>query len=405
MKKKSPKKNIPQQEEDEYIIIPNPIYDVVFRYLMEDTESAKIVISTIINQKIKTLIPEPLTHTEKDEALTDPQTNEVIRLFHLDFTAIIELSDGTEEMVMIELQKASEPDDIFRFKRYIMKNFQKKRPRTLTDPRTGEAKEIDVPIRLIPIFILNFRIENQVNDLVIATNRVKTGIFKNHIFTQHNEFIDHLSYDMYVVQLPNLYNIKEEEYLHDEYKRNLYSLLKLFDQKSVVRDNQHRLRLIRRFLPGFLERVVKRLQIVSSQKADLEEKMYIEDEYLKVLEERDNVISYLQAQVEEKQQALEEKDKALEQEKQRAEQEKQRAEQEKQRAEQEKQRAEQEKQRTEQEKQRAEQEKQRAEQEKQRAEQEHKKLLETAKLLLSLGVSIEIIKEKTGLTQEEIEKL
>jgi len=392
------KKNIPQQEEDEYITIPNPIYDVVFRYLMEDTESAKIVISTIINQKIKTLIPEPLTHTEKDDELTDPQTNEVIRLFHLDFTAIVELPDGTEEMVMIELQKASEPDDIFRFKRYIMKNFQKKRSRTLTDPRTGEAKEIDVPIRLIPIFILNFRIENEVNDLVIATNRVKTGVFKNHIFTQHNEFIDHLSYDMYVVQLPNLYNIKEEEYLNDEYKRNLYSLLKLFDQKSVVRDNQHRLRLIRRFLPGFLERVVKRLQIVSSQKADLEEKMHIEDEYLKVLEERDNVISYLQAQVEEKQQALEEKDKALEQEKQRAEQEKQRAEQEKKRAEQEKQRA------AEKEK-LLNEEKKRAEQKQKELEQERKKLFETAKLLLSMGVSIEIIKEKTGLTQEEIEKL
>jgi monoamine oxidase len=89
------------------------------------------------------------------------------------------------------------------------------------------------------------------------------------------------------------------------------------------------LRLIRRFLPGFLERVVKRLQIVSSQKADLEEKMYIEDEYLKVLEERDNVISYLQAQVEEKQQALEEKDKALEEKDKALEQEKQRAEQEK----------------------------------------------------------------------------
>jgi hypothetical protein len=210
---------------------------------------------------------------------------------------------------------------------------------------------------------------------------------------------------MYVVHLPNLYNIKEEEYLHDEYKRNLYSLLKLFDQKSAVRDNQHRLRLIRRFLPGFLERVVKRLQIVSSQKADLEEKMHIEDEYLKVLEERDNVISYLQAQVEEKQQELEEKDKALE-EKDKALEEKDKALEEKDKALEEKDKVlEQEKQRAEQEKQRAEQEKQRAEQEKQRAEQEHKKLLETAKLLLSMGVSIEIIKEKTGLTQEEIEKL
>jgi predicted transposase/invertase (TIGR01784 family) len=43
--------------------------------------------------------------------------------------------------------------------------------------------------------------------------------------------------------------------------------------------------------------------------------------------------------------------------------------------------------------------------EKKRTEQEHQKLLETAKLLLSLGVTVETIMEKTGLTKEEIEKL
>ena len=50
---------------DEYIIIPNPIYDVVFKYLMEDPESATIVLSTLINEKIKKLHFEPLTHSEK----------------------------------------------------------------------------------------------------------------------------------------------------------------------------------------------------------------------------------------------------------------------------------------------------------------------------------------------------
>jgi dihydroneopterin aldolase len=40
-----------------------------------------------------------------------------------------------------------------------------------------------------------------------------------------------------------------------------------------------------------------------------------------------------------------------------------------------------------------------------RAEEEHKKLIETAKWLLSLGMSIDTISEKTGLTKEEIEKL
>jgi len=67
---------------------------------------------------------------------------------------------------------------------------------------------------------------------------------------------------------------------------------------------------------------------------------------------------------------------------------------------------------TEQEKKRAEEkekllneEKKRAEEEKKRAEQERKKLIETAKWLLSLGMSIDTISEKTGLTKEEIEKL
>ena len=111
-------------DDSEYIIIPNPIYDVVFRYLMEDPESAMIVLSTLINEKIIRLELEPQTHTQKKDNplhLIDPTTGDDLRLFHLDFVATIQLPDGSEEMIMIELQKASQPDDIFRFKRYISK--------------------------------------------------------------------------------------------------------------------------------------------------------------------------------------------------------------------------------------------------------------------------------------------
>jgi hypothetical protein len=41
------------EESSDYIVIPNPLYDVVFRYLMEDIESAKIVLSMLIGQNIK----------------------------------------------------------------------------------------------------------------------------------------------------------------------------------------------------------------------------------------------------------------------------------------------------------------------------------------------------------------
>jgi hypothetical protein len=291
---------------------------------MEDTESATIVISTLINEKIKKLHLEPSTHSQKKDktdknAIQDPKTQEDIRLFHLDFTATIELPDGREELIMIELQKASEPDDIFRFKRYISKNFQKKQDKEVIDLQTQSIKTIQQPIRLIPIFILNFRIENEINDLLIKTSRIKSGIFKNKDLQKHNEFIDNLSYDVFVVQLPNLHNISEEEYQHNEYKTKLYSLLKLFDQKSKVKNNEHRLRIIRRYFQGFLERVIKRLQSADIENPDLEEKMLIEDEYLKALIERDNTITFFKEQLDlekklsqEKDKVLEEKDKVLE---------------------------------------------------------------------------------------------
>ena len=98
-------------DENDFIIIPNPIYDVVFRYLMEDPDSAMIVVSTLINENIINLELEPITHSEKKEkslmtALLDPKTKDDLRLFHLDFTATVLLPDGTQELIMIEIGRA-----------------------------------------------------------------------------------------------------------------------------------------------------------------------------------------------------------------------------------------------------------------------------------------------------------
>jgi len=302
-------------DENEYIVIPNPIYDVVFKYLMEDTESATIVISTLINQKIKNLRLEPLTHAEKNQfdepiEITDPKTNEDIRLFHLDFTATIEFPDGKEELIMIELQKASIPEDIFRFKRYISRNFQKKIVLERQHPSSGGFEEYNKPIRLVPIFILNYKIENEINDLLIHINRTKNGVFTNKTIGE-NPFLDNLTYDLWIVQLPNLQNIKEEDYANDEYKQKLYSLLKIFDQKSKVKGNEHRLRLIRKFFPGFLDRVIKRLQAASSNNNKLEDQMFAEDEYLQTLIKRDNAINQLEEILEKKLQVITEKEQVI----------------------------------------------------------------------------------------------
>jgi len=301
-------KNIQQKTEDDYIVIPNPIYDVVFKYLMEDNQSAKIILSTLINEKIKKLTFEPISHTEK---IQDPKTDKIIKLFHLDFTAVIENPDGKEELIMIEIQKANKASDIFRFKRYISANFQKKQEKEIINPRTQAVEKINKPIRLILIFILNFRIENEVNDLIIKTNREKIGIFKKKSLKNDNEFIDNLSFDIWVVQLPNLKNIEKKDFENDDYKTKLYLLLKLFDQEAQNENNKHRLLIIKKLFPKFLERVINRLKSADADNPDLEEQMNAEDEYLAELIKRDNEISYFKLKYTETAKELEKKDKVL----------------------------------------------------------------------------------------------
>ena len=311
--------------DSEYIIIPNPIYDVVFRYLMEDEQSAIIVISTLINQKILSLEPQPLTHSEKKQMEEDENGEEIeikkntfktkdnLFMFHLDFKAVIELENGEREIVMIELQKASAPSDIFRFKRYISRNFQQKQNKEIIDPITKDNKIVEAPLRLIPIFILNFSIEEEINDVLIKTTRVKEGVFKGKNLVQNNEFIDNLTYDMYVVQLSNLHKISEEEHLNDEYKRKLYALLKIFDQKSKIKDNEHRVRVMRRFFPSFMKRLIRRLQAADLNNVHLEEQMFIEDEHVKDLKDKDRTINSLLLQGEKKDELINQKDEVINQ--------------------------------------------------------------------------------------------
>jgi phosphotransferase system IIA component len=354
-------------KEMDYLVIPNPIYDVVFRYLMQDYESAMIILSTLINEKIKKLDFQPLTFAKKttvaeyneqieqkinkrfeaekqkiiannslseldktiainEITIKDPVTGKDVKLLHLDFAAVIEKENGEEEMVMIELQKVAMETDIFRFKQYIAENFQKKRKITQTDPDTGQVVEVELPYRLIPIFILNFKIEDEISDLVIKTRRVKTGIFTDKEMDKKNDFIDHLSYELYVVQLPYLQQVEKLDFEHIEYKQKLFALLKLFDQQAKKTDNEYRLRLFRKLFPGFLDRVIQRLQTADIDNPNLEKQMQAEDYYLKPLLQRDNKISWLllnkkqiekelkenKKTLEDNKKALEDKDKALE---------------------------------------------------------------------------------------------
>ena len=55
------------------MLIANPIYDVVFKYMMEDLRVAKTFVSAIIGEKVEELdfYPQELTTKYKDNSLTE----------------------------------------------------------------------------------------------------------------------------------------------------------------------------------------------------------------------------------------------------------------------------------------------------------------------------------------------
>ncbi len=108
---------------------------------------------------------------------------------------------------------------------------------------------------------------------MIKTKTLKNGIFTNKNFHSKNKFIDELSYEIYVIQLPYLNMVEKNSLENDQYKNKLYALLKIFDQRYVLQNNEHRLRLARKIFPKSLDRVLKRLQTADIDNPLLEKQM------------------------------------------------------------------------------------------------------------------------------------
>jgi len=113
---KKPKSKDAEIEEITGVYIANPVYDVVFKYLMEDNAIAKLVVSSIIGENIVHLKPKPQEYTiEKIKA----EGENPLSVYRLDFAATIKTESGAHKLVTVEMQKAGLPTDIMRFRRYL----------------------------------------------------------------------------------------------------------------------------------------------------------------------------------------------------------------------------------------------------------------------------------------------
>ena len=94
--------------------VANPIYDVTFKYLLEDSKVAKLLLSAIIGEDIQELEFSAQERTVEVTPLIKEKTP--LTVCRIDFSAKIKTETGFKT-VIIELQKAKLQSDIMRFRR------------------------------------------------------------------------------------------------------------------------------------------------------------------------------------------------------------------------------------------------------------------------------------------------
>lgn len=96
--------------------IANPMYSVVFRYLLEDLAVARLMLSTLLEKEILQL---DIMHSEVREGNSKKKPakplKDEIEPTYLYFFATIKNTDGFQKQVMIELQKARFKDTVQKF--------------------------------------------------------------------------------------------------------------------------------------------------------------------------------------------------------------------------------------------------------------------------------------------------
>ena len=199
----------------------NPIYDTVFKYLMEDERVAKVLLGGILNKKIVAV------EIKGHECAYQSDENNNLKLLRFDFAGTIENPDGTKETVTIELQKASEPEEVMRFRKYFgLQMASESNTDAVTKHRRDKDKTpyiVKKPRHIYGIFILGHSLGKGFEYPLIKGSTVFYDEDDNVLnFESQCEFLKGMTYHLYIIQIP---------FLPEKPKKPLEKILRAFDQR------------------------------------------------------------------------------------------------------------------------------------------------------------------------------
>ena len=178
--------------------VVNPIYDTVFKYLMQDEKVAKVLIGNILKTKVVSI---QMNNNEYSALLPDGK-----KVFKLDFSATILDKSGKHQLVHIEVQKALEEGEIMRFHAYlgaIYMDETKKYQETVKNPKNKTETIEEHPLPIHSIYILGHELGDGLQHSVMLGENVFKDQDGNIIkIPTNNDYINGLTHTVTFVIAP-----------------------------------------------------------------------------------------------------------------------------------------------------------------------------------------------------------
>ncbi|MDR3194973.1 MAG: hypothetical protein LBT76_06770 [Tannerella sp.] len=275
------------------IVIANPIYDTVFKYLMENERVAKFFIGTLLEQTVTAV---DFKSKEVSRVVRRAAGAPPVRILQIDFVATVQTEDGAFKKVLIEMQKSNHPTDIMRFREYLAGQYRRK----------DMADDCPEALPIITIYILGFKLP-EIETACIKVDRNYIDMVNGTVIARKSPFVEGLTHDCYVVQVRRITG---------RYRTQLDRLLSVFEQDHFIDDTgrykeySHDIRAD--------EDVRQITDVLNYCAADARIRRKMENEYQASLTlddlvgKKDRLLEKQEKALREQEKALEEKGKALE---------------------------------------------------------------------------------------------
>lgn len=247
------------------VYVANPLYDAVFKYLMEDERIAKTILSALLKKKV-------LEVNIRRNEYANVTRNEAISMFRIDFAAKVMDENGKSSLMLIELQKTWLSNTLHK-RRYLY-------------PQYNNSANQDSTCPIIDINILGHRIGDIETPLIYIKNKIAYD-YEGREITKgfHESFIASFKRDCVIFQVPLLDNLKCD---------NIRQILSVFSQDCLAKHEKQLVLLDdSKYINNYEAFHIIYKLLAAASNPDMRTKMRLEEEYLSVLEEKDTQIMQL----------------------------------------------------------------------------------------------------------------